>query len=382
MQRKISTVEVTGRRSRIATRPVRAGLGLMLGLIVILILAPACSLSPSRSIGGYSAYDWPVAEPAEVGLDAAVLAEAVEDARRLGFVRSLLVVRQGRLVTEEYFFTGGFTRNRPWDMRSLTKSVTSALVGAMLRDGYLDSLDQTLVEFLPELLSPDSDPRKEEITLFHLLTMTAGFPDDDASPLSGGESDHLQAIFDLPLIADPGTAWAYSSLGVHLLSGVISRLTERNALTFARTALGDQLDITFYHWDADPAGYSFGGTGLFLMPRDMARFGFLYLKEGFVGGRQVLPAEWVRDSLRIQVGGNWQVGGIEDLGYGYLWWTGTLGGYRIHIAWGYAGQHIFLVPEAELIVVTTASFPADQTAASAQTEAIVALLRDAILPAL
>ena len=107
-----------------------------------------------------------------------------------------------------------------------------------------------------------------------------------------------------------------------------------------------------------------------------------YLKEGLIGGRQVLPVQWVRDSLRIQVGGSWQVGGIEDLGYGYLWWTGTLTGYRIHIAWGYAGQHIFLLPEAELIVVTTASFPADQAAASAQTEAIVALLRDAILPAL
>ncbi len=347
-----------------------------------LLLLAACSLAPNRVDGVYYAYDWPLAEPAEVELDAAALETAVSAARGLGFVRSLLVVRQGRLVTEEYFFTAGFQRNRPWDMRSLTKSMTSALIGTLVRDALLDSVGRTIVDCLPDLIHEGTDPRKTGITLEHLLTMTAGFPGDSESPLGGGEPNHLQATFDLELVADPGTRWVYSSLGVHLLSGVITALTDRDARNWGQQALGNNLGITLYRWDCDAAGYPFGGTGLFLMPRDMARFGFLYLKGGRVGGRQLLPADWVEASLQTQVGGNWEWAGIEDLGYGYLWWTGTIGAQQGIFAWGYAGQHIFIFPDVEMIVTTTAGFPSDQETADEQSRAIVDLVRDGVLPAL
>jgi CubicO group peptidase (beta-lactamase class C family) len=260
--------------------------------------------------------------------------------------------------------------------------MTSALIGALLRDTLLDSVGQRLVEIMPDLMGEASDPRKADITLEHLLTMTAGFPGDDDAPLSGGEYDHLQATFDLDLVADPGTQWVYSSLGVHLLSGVISARSDLDALTWGQYGLGNTLGITFYGWDRDAAGYPFGGTGLHLMPRDMARFGFLYLREGRVGGRQLLPAEWVRTSIATHVGGDWQWAGIDDLGYGYLWWNGTIGSQPGFFAWGYAGQHIFVFPAVEMIVTTTASFPADPEIGDAQSQAIISLVRDAVLPAL
>jgi len=371
---------------RLAGLPAGVPVGVPIGLLAVVLtgalLFTACALAPNRVDGVYQAFDWLTAGPEEVGLDAAVLEGAVSQARALGYVRSLLVVKDNRLVTEEYFYRDGFRQNRPWDMRSLTKSMTSALIGTLLRDARLDSAGQTLVGILPDLMNDESDPRKAGITLEHLLTMTAGFPADWDSPLSGGEFDHLQATFDLDLLADPGTQWVYSSLGVHLLSGVISARAERDALAWGQYSLGNSLGITFYSWDRDAAGHPFGGTGLHLMPRDMARFGFLYLRNGLIGGRQLLEADWVQSSIATRIGGTWEWAGIDDLGYGYLWWNGTIGSHRGFFAWGYAGQHIFVFPAVEMIVTTTASFPADPDAGDAQSQAIVALVRDAVLPAL
>jgi len=211
--------------------------------------------------------------------------------------------------------------------------------------------------------------------------MTSGLPSDEAYELPSGYFDYMKAIVELELVSDPGQSWNYSSLGAHLLSGVITRTAGMSTLEFAQKYLSNRLSISIPFWGCDPQGHCFGGSGLSLMPRDMARFGYLYLREGLVDGKQILPAEWVRESLQNQVDRNTSARTLQNWGYGYLWWTAELGGYQTACAAGFAGQYILLVPELDMVIVTTAGFPDTFERAHEQEDWIILLIKDYILAA-
>lgn len=264
-------------------------------------------------------------------------------------VHSLVVIRHGYLVFERYY--AGYEYNKKHEIRSITKSIISALIGIALKQGYLNSLDQKVADLLPEYFGEQTDTRKHDITLRHLLTMTSGFECDDDSNfwLIRTHADWAAATLEFPLIDEPGKRFMYDSAAMHLLSVILTRQTGMNAFQFAKTHLFEPLGISVKKWPADPQQNSEGAAGLALTPRDMAKFGYLYLNNGSWNGEVIIPEWFVRESTQKQSEG----GNPEPANYGYLWWVMANFKPFAYCAAGYGGQYIFVIPEHDLIIVTT-----------------------------
>lgn len=248
------------------------------------------------------------------------------------------------------------------NVKSVTKSIVSALVGIALREGYITSLDQRVQEFFPQYFPANGDPRKQEITLKHLLTLRSG--------LSWGEhsTESLQHLFasdnwvqhalSLPLLHVPGEVFVYSTLDAHLLSAILSQVTGSDLLTFANANLFSPMGSTLTTWACDPQGYPIGGSELHLTSREMAKFGSLYLQRGHWDGEPIIPEEYLEASIHTQVSTGISV--VADPSvvltdtYGYLWWISTVGPYVSFFAVGYGGQTIYVIPDLDVVLVTTA----------------------------
>ncbi len=157
----------------------------------------------------------------------------------------------------------------------------------------------------------------------------------------------MQFILKSKLVDDPGAKWNYSSALPHLLSAVLTKASGTNTLAFARHALFDPLGAVIGQWDQDPKGYYCGGSEICMTPRDMAKFGYLYLNNGEWNGKQIVPTAWVRASTQQ----------TNSAHYGFLWWLDTFEGYPIYFAQGLGGQHIVVVPDLDAVVVTTSWLP-------------------------
>jgi CubicO group peptidase (beta-lactamase class C family) len=302
--------------------------------------------------------DWPVATPAEVGLDSAALARLYWNASRNETTRSVLVVKDGRLVAEEYFNDGGI--DIPTNLQSATKSVTSALTGIAIREGCLPGVDARVMDWFPELVDSIRDPRKFDITVEHLLEMRAGFQWEEANDAlfdllyAGLRPVHLATV---PLVRDPGSGMEYSNLSTHLLGIVLTRACDTDLLEFASEHLFGPLGIEPGDWWFSWEDYRLGMSSLHLTARDMARFGQLYLQDGVWEGERILPEGWVERSLATHSEDAWHIGigdNVRDLAYGYQWWTVRSGDRQYSMAWGHGGQQIDLLPEEGMVIVVTA----------------------------
>jgi CubicO group peptidase (beta-lactamase class C family) len=316
------------------------------------------------------------------GIDPDLLAQAYAHARQTPGIRSLLVQRHSVLVGEEYFHGGAAdSLEHVW---SVTKSVTSILIGMALERGYLTGLDRTLDEFLTPIV--DSLPRdKGRITLRQLLTMTSGLQWHEFD--GGGEygrwvtsDDMLQYVIDRPWASQPGEAFLYNTGGTHLLSAVLTVATGATELDFARQHLFGPLGITQADWWTDERGYSTGGMGLHLRPRDMVKIGELFLRRGVWNGKAVVSGQWVQESTTPHIStGNAVWFGPE---YGYLWWIGHGQGHDFYFANGFAGQFIFVVPELDLVIVATSGWhDLDWNSAGVQWSGVMDVIVNHVLPA-
>jgi len=336
------------------------------------ILAIWAAFSGAASVPGQDPAEWPAAQPEAVGLDSQALAD-YDEAFREGWhgpVHSFLVVRHGHLAYEAYYRGYGPETLHP--AYSVTKSVTSALVGLAWGDGLIGSLDQPLLPLFPEYAPvANLDARKQAITLRHVLTMQAGFDwDEFAYPYTDlrnpfrqlmASPDWLEFMLDRRMARWPGTAFAYNSGCTVLLAGVILQATGRQAHEFGQDRLFAPLGIEVFQWDLGANGLTNTGGGLWLRPRDLARFGQLILQRGRWLGRPLVPEEWIEAATARHV----DLG--ESFGYGYQWWLAPLEegaapgtGPDIWIAWGWGGQHVFVVPSLDLVVVSTAGDYAEQ----------------------
>lgn len=292
--------------------------------------------------------DWQLVPADQVGLDADRLVEAVQDMGELEGVHGVLVARRGRLVVERYF--RGSAGNRLHNIKSASKSVLSALAGLAIEQGLL-KLDQPITNILPEAADLD-DPRKRTITVRHLLTMTSGLESTSFGNYGSwvASGNWVRAALARPLQAEPGTRFSYSTGGTHLLSATLSRAAGQSTHDFAREHLFAPLGISRSAWARDRQGVHMGGNNLSLLPRDMLKFGQLYLDRGRWNGEQLLPWQWIDESTRPGLVGPRGRGRIYG-GYGYLWW---LRGHRergAYIASGYGGQYIYVAPAEDLVVV-------------------------------
>ena len=291
-------------------------------------------------------------------VDPAWLERARVDLSATSYPRCLLVERNGVLVMEEYF--NGSAASEFYDVRSVTKSVTSILIGIALDAGLIHDLDQTIGDYLD---FPEIKANVRRISLRDLLTMTSGLPwreigstEQDYSEWVGSP-DPLLWILTKPLEHAPGTYWHYNTGASHIPSAILTVATGQSALAFSEGRLFGPLESEVGGWPADPRGYNYGGHGIRLQGRTLVKLGRLYLDGGVYHGQRIVPASWVRESVvpRNPVTND---GVTWATGYGYFWWTGqdAATGLSYYLAVGYGGQFIVDVPSANAVIVATTAW--------------------------
>jgi len=225
-----------------------------------------------------------------------------------------------------------FTRNTKHDIRSITKSVISAVVGITFASGKIRSLDESLLNFSPGQAG-GGKPGQPRISLRHALTMSAGLDWNEDIPYTDPRNDEIVMdrskdpvayVLALPMVAEPGRIWKYNGGLVQVLGTIVQRTTGKPLRDYARTVLFAPLGITDFEWMGDLAGMPAAASGLRLRPRDLAKFGSLYLHGGQRNGRLVVPADWVRESTRRQIALPIPVSAYGTSDYGYLWWHSCL----------------------------------------------------------
>jgi len=289
-------------------------------------------------------------------------------------LHSLLISHRGELIFERYY--NGSRRDRPANIKSASKSIISALVGAAIDRGHIPGVNTPIVRYFPEL-AKDPDARKRDITVEHLLMMRPGL--EGTSGRNYGpwvtSRNWVRHALARPMFAAPGEEMEYSTGNTHLLSAILTKATGRSTWQFANEVLARPLGFTLPQWPRDPQGIYFGGNDMLMTPRQMLAFGELYLSEGrwaVPAGRgtrptyeQILRQEWVERSCegrtRTRRPGNPAFGPgrgfdpMRDRRYGYGWWVHEIRDVEACFAWGYGGQYIFVMPELDLVMVTTSS---------------------------
>lgn len=315
-----------------------------------------CVLPLGQSRDDWPTRGWITAAPQTQDMDLEILEKGISLLEQtFPTPHSLLVVRHGYLVVEKYYGLGPGTYQ---DVASVGKSVISALVGIAIEQGYIKGLDQKIVDYFPQAVTPGMDPRFNDITIRHLLTMTPGFYWPEEEPVAGPSVDKWfgrgclpEDLFRLPMIAEPGRAFQYCTACTHLLSAILSISTGMTARDFAQETLFTPLGISSddWNWFATSYGYNTGGWAIYLTPRDMAKFGYLYLRHGEWDGKQIISPDWVHESTRRQF--KFPDSRVE--GYGYLWVVTNLKGHPAYYAKGHGGQYIYVLPTLDLVVVVT-----------------------------
>jgi CubicO group peptidase (beta-lactamase class C family) len=321
-------------------------------LSILMILLGGCAEATPTALPPSSVWPtegWRTSTPEAQGIDSTALVAMIEYVQEMNYdVDGVIVVRHGYEVAEIYFYP--FKEGQRHILYSCTKSVVSALIGIAIERGYIQGVDQPMLDFFPDYTPENLDERKQSMTFEDLLTMSTGFECRDSYLYDNrgltemhASEDWVQFVLDLPMVKEPGTYFEYCNGASFLLSAIITEATGMSALDFAHEVLFSPLGITDASWDASPEGINLGYSNLFLQPEDMAKFGYLYLHGGEWDGEQVVPAGWVETSTREHI----RPGTLQD-GYGYQWWIDDDGYY---MAIGYNGQFIFVLPELDMVVV-------------------------------
>jgi CubicO group peptidase (beta-lactamase class C family) len=311
---------------------------------------------------------WPTSTPERQGMDSSKLVDLLNYiAQQDHGIDSLLIIRNGVMILETYYYP--YTRDQKHALNSCTKSFVSALVGIAIDKGYIPSINSKVLDYFPEYRSLDRDPRRQAITIGHLLTMTSGIdwpqysPDNISTKMTQSNGDWVKFILERPMAAEPGSQANYSNGDAHLLSAIIQKATGETAFDFGWVSLLQPLGISDVRWDYDPMGISIGSAALYLTPRDMAKLGYLYLNDGVWEGKRIISADWVQESVRSHTKISITAGSVD---YGYYWWIyPKLGMYE---AWGGAGQRIAVFPELNIVTVITSDNPDDAPVTSFSTE--------------
>ncbi len=292
--------------------------------------------------------------PYPPGLDADHMQRARERAEALPNLQALIVARHG--TTELALRANGPGLDTPVNVKSVSKSILSALVGIAIHEGHLEGVDQRVAPFFENYLDSESDPRKRDITVGDLLSMRSGLERTSGSNYGAwvSSSNWVRNAIQRPMQSDPGTERSYSTGNSHLLSAVLTQATGQSTWAFAREHLAEPLGIALPRWMADPQGIYFGGNEMRISARALLAFGEMYRNGGWYNGKRVVPHAWVRASWVERSQSRW-----SGAGYGYSWFTRRERGHRVHYGWGYGGQYVFIVPELELTVVVTSQPYAD-----------------------
>ena len=308
---------------------------------------------------------WEVASLKDVGADVSGIEEVSALIREIDSyenVLSMAIVKHGKLVHEEY--SPYCQRNTLHWLASITKTVTSTLIGIAIDKGLIESVDAKLYELLPQFAEHFKDPRKKKVALKHIMTMTSGLwwneqvsynnPENSEWQMVESE-DWMSYVVSRPMRSEPGMIFYYNTGGIHLLSAVIKSVSGVYAHQFAEKHLLHPMGIYAYQWNKDPKGYPCtGGTdgGIGMRTRDIAKFGWLFLRDGKWKDKQIISAKWVKEAPTTHVTTKGR-----GRSYAFNWMTGrrTINGkgFAYIASFGYGGQTLYIVPEYDLILVFT-----------------------------
>jgi CubicO group peptidase (beta-lactamase class C family) len=296
---------------------------------------------------------WEVSTPEDQGMDSRALARLIDD---VGTYKqdSVLVVRNGKIVADAYY--APYSTGIRHDLRSVTKSFMSTLIGVLVQQGKLETVDRPLLDFFSERTIANLDDRKKTITVQSLLDMASGIawvervhtPDESLSRMYASP-DPTGFILDQPMSDPPGEKFDYKGGDPYLLSALVNKLTGKNALEYARAELFAPLGITDVRWaPVDKQGVVTGEAGMRLTPHDMAKLGYLYLRDGVWDGKRIIPSAWVERARNGKLATSFGK-------YANLWWS--IPDRNAFMALGRHGQFIVVFPKLDVVAVMTGVVP-------------------------
>lgn len=290
--------------------------------------------------------------PVKSELDTVMLEATLTESENIPLLHSLIIAQHDEILVEKYLNGGNGVQ--PVNIKSASKVIMSALTGIAVEKGFIKSIDQKVVEFLPQYFNENTDLLKREITIRHLLYMASGLSSTSSDNYPGwvASSNWVKNALDRPMVYMPGETMLYSTGDSHILSAILSVATGMSTYEFAQKYLFKPMDITIGGWDHDPQGIYFGGNNLAMSPLDLMKFGLTYLNQGYYQGKEVIPSPWVQESTNKHIE---TTASFRDFDYGYYWWLYTFGGQHVYFAWGYGGQFIYVIPDLDSVVVFTSS---------------------------
>ena len=281
------------------------------------------------------------------------VADSAED------LHSIMVLQHGKVLEEKMFVP-----DTAHILNSVSKTFTSTAVGFAISEGLL-SLDDKLVDLFPDQVPENASDTLRRVTVRHLLTMNSGHGSDPTYAIRKQNIDWIRAFMEWPLKYEPGTCYCYNSLGTYVRSAAVQKVTGQKVVDYLDTRLWQPLGIEKPKWQESPAGINTGGWGLYLKTEDLARMGLCILDGGKFGGKQVIPADWVKEMSANQVPSSPAGLNLEQMralgmdpdgsdwlqGYGYQMWRCRHNAFR---ADGANGQYIIVLSEKDAVIVTTA----------------------------
>ncbi|WBW96756.1 serine hydrolase domain-containing protein [Oceanirhabdus sp. W0125-5] len=299
---------------------------------------------------------WENSSPEDQDMDSHMIREAIKFIEEKNKnIHSILIVKDGSILTDKSFNPD--KKDKPHDIYSCSKSIVSTLIGIAIDEGLIDSINNKVLDFFPEVIIHKEDINKKEITIENLLTMTTGLKWNDYKDYDElWESENpIEYFFGHPLISEPGTKFCYCSGVPHILQFILEKVTGEDIFTYAKKKLFEPLGIKEVYWPEDDNGMK---AGIMLSPINMAKFGYLFLKEGKWGENQIVSSEWVKKSTMKHIETPLESNMVTNFGsgYGYQWWMNHFGGFHAN---GFGGQYIFVVPKLDLVVVFTGSIYGD-----------------------
>lgn len=298
-------------------------------------------------------FDIPEGKPRDFGFNIEEFRKVDSRAALMERLHSLLIIKNDTLVFENYY--NNFSEGQPSNLKSSSKSILNLLIGIAIEEGFIESIDETLYDYVPEIYNDEMDPRKKEITIEHLMTMTSGLESTSLDNYSGwtNSDDWLRYALELPMEIEPGQWYAYSTGDTHLLSAILTEATEMSSLEFAQQYLYEPMEIEVTRWDTDPQGYNEGGNNVYVKPYDLAKIGIMVKNGGVYKDERIVPEDWIGKSIVFQIEPQGISRPFEIEGYGYLWWLVKANQYSTYSAIGHGGQYMMTIPELDLIVVLT-----------------------------
>lgn len=279
----------------------------------------------------------------------AAMAEILDEAAGLEALKAVVIAVDGKIHAERGY--RGHSPAGSTNIKSASKSVISALVGIAIDRGVLDGPDQKIAPILARDLPADPDPRLNDITIGHLLSMQAGLERTSGANYGSwvASRNWVRDALARPFVDEPGGAMLYSTGSSHLLSAILTRATGRSTLDLARDWLGPLEGFAIGGWERDPQGIYLGGNQMAMSTRSLMAFGELYRRGGLTAdGRRLLSQDWIDRSWQVRTHSR-----FTGDGYGYAWFLRSIGGRDVRYAWGYGGQMLYIVPDLNLSVAMT-----------------------------